>query len=459
MTASYNDEETIAAISTPPGSGGIGIVRISGRESIGILRQVFERSSKKKELIPWHFHHGHLIVAGKTIDEVLACYMQSPHTYTREDVAEIHCHGGSENCKRVLAFCLNVGARLAQPGEFTWRAYLNGRIDLTQAEAVADIINATSEKALKEAQRQLMGALRNKIAASKADLIEILVEIERSIDFPEEEEPSIDLNVLRSRLESVLIGVEELLDSFKEGRRLREGALVVLTGKPNVGKSTLFNALLGRDRAITHDEPGTTRDFLEESLEINGVFIRLVDTAGLRDGGGEVEQEGVKRTRLLMEESDLIVHLLDSSTITVERELLLPEEEDKDHIVVLNKIDLNPRLSEEGSPRSWLDGTICAVSSLEGRGIEALKERIKSKLIQGDEGECEVMVTNLRHVEVLERCAEHLRYALAGMGAGLSEELFAQDLHNAKGALAELLGEKTPDDVLNKIFSTFCIGK
>jgi tRNA modification GTPase len=456
--------DTIAAVSTPYGVGGIGIVRISGPGAEGIARTLFRPKKHRDRLRSHTLYYGHILPPGsdEPVDEVLLTVMRAPNTYTREDMVEIHCHGGPLAVRRILESVLDQGARLAEPGEFTRRAFLNGRIDLAQAEAVVDVIEAKSRSALRFAQSQLSGRLSAQVRSLQESIRSLLVEIEAWLDFPDEDVPCPGFEQIRSRIDSWIASIEELLSTYEQGRLYRDGVKVVICGAPNVGKSTLLNALLGKDRAIVSPLPGTTRDYLEEDLLIGGIPVRLVDTAGLRDSAEEVEALGVDLARRKIEEADFVLHVLDASALDPGsfRDALGPTEA-QGKLLVLNKMDLvGPeavqRLIERMGPVPCV-----AVSALLGEGMDQLREAMAERLVSRKmDLDSRVVVTNLRHRYALESCRRRLEDAReVSARQAPAGDMFASDLRMALGALADLLGETTAVDILDRIFSSFCIGK
>ncbi|MEW6443617.1 MAG: tRNA uridine-5-carboxymethylaminomethyl(34) synthesis GTPase MnmE [bacterium] len=458
------DGDTIAAVSTPCGVGGIGIVRITGPDAERVGRALFRPRKPLESLRSRHFHYGHILdpVEGGTIDEVLLVLMRAPATYTREDVVEIHCHGGPLPVRRILEAALSLGVRLADPGEFTRRAFLNGRIDLAQAEAVLDTVNAKTETALRFAQNQLSGNLSREILRIREDARALLVEIEAWLDFPEEDLPSPSFGVVRERLEGLISSLQTLLGTYSEGRLHRDGATLVIGGGPNVGKSTLLNAFLGEERAIVSPVPGTTRDYLEELALLEGLPVRLVDTAGLRDAREEIEAQGVERARRKIAAADLFLCLVDASAFEVRDWAGVPPEGDAARtLLVVNKCDLATTERLEtilGAVRPF--PAVC-VSARYGHGMDGLRKAIADRLLRKEADlDSRAVVTNLRHQQSLQRCVDALREAeiQAARQAPLGDVL-ASDLRRAVRALGEIVGETTPEEILRRIFDAFCIGK
>lgn len=457
--------DTIAAISTPPGEGGISIVRLSGPEAIGIAESIFRPARKTKRLSRIRSHtltYGHILDphSGQLIDEVLVSVMHAPRTYTREDVVEINCHGGALVAQKILDLLLQQGARLAEPGEFTKRAFLNGRIDLSQAEAVIDLIRAKTDLSLKAATSQLSGELSERIERLRNSIAQVLAEVEASIDFPEEDLDFMPPEEIETRLCDAAEEIKRLIETAQEGRILREGVRTVIAGKPNVGKSSLLNRLLREDRVIVTDIPGTTRDSIEEYLNLGGIPFRIVDTAGIRLTDDPIELEGVKRSRRQIELADLVLAMFDSSqTLSDEDYELLRMISDKTALIVLNKIDLPPKITpEEFKPLS--DKRVVRISALKEIGIDDLKTEIV-KLVTGGKVMLadSPIVVNLRHKDALRRAFESLSYAIDSIRQGEPPELIAVDLRGALNCLGEIIGAVTNEEILDRIFSQFCIGK
>lgn len=455
-----NLEDTIAAISTPPGEGAIGIVRLSGDKAIEVVSRVFVSSrgldiGREKRRV----FHGEVRDDGDVLDEVLVHIMRAPHSYTCEDVVEINCHGGAGPLFAVLELVLRHGARLAEPGEFTKRAFLNGRIDLVQAEAVIDRIRAQTRAGLKAAATAAGGRLSKEIGVICASLVDALAHIEAAVDFPEEDLPELVDDALRKRLEDARGRMLDLLKSADTGRLYREGAGVAITGRPNVGKSSLFNALLRDARAIVTAQPGTTRDRIEEVVTIKGIPVRLTDTAGLRPSGDEVEKIGVEVARSALQNAHVILFVLDASMPpssedqTLAREL---EALDTPLLLVLNKMDIAPN----GKPPDWSIPFAASVrlSAKTGRGLDQLEQTLGRLLMGGVEVAPEQsLITRVHQRDSLRRAVEALGQLLDNFNA--SPEFLSIDLKDALDALGEITGETTADDVLDRIFSSFCIGK
>jgi len=453
-------EETIAALATPRGEGAIGIVRVSGNLAPAILRELFRtrQGGTRASFDSHRLYYGHVVgEEDRRIDEVLAVYMKPPATYTREDVVEIHCHGGPAAVQSVLEEVLRQGARPAEPGEFTFRAFMNGRLDLTQAEAVTDVIQARTRRGLQAASEQLGGALGRRIGELKTRLVRLLAHVEAYIDFPDEDIPEPDLQAFRTSASSLVSDTGHLLDTYRSGRILREGTSVAIVGRPNVGKSSLLNLLLAEDRAIVTDLPGTTRDTIEESLSINGIPVRLIDTAGIRESHDMAEAEGVRRSRMALENAEIVLLVIDGSRSPHASDLeLVRAVGNRPAVMVINKSDL-PATSEPLPPagaQPWVH-----LSAKTGQGLEQLRQTIQ-KLVLSESGSLEgLMITRARHQEALKETREGLLRFLSGMEEGEPTEVLALDLREALDGLDDILGVTTADDVLGAIFSEFCIGK
>ena len=453
--------DTIAAIATPLGEGGLAVLRLSGVQALSIADQCFVpvgSSSLKPTVAPSHtIHYGRIERDGNTVDEVLVAVMRAPRTFTREDVVEITCHGGLLPAKMILDLLLENGARLAEPGEFTKRAFLNGRIDLAQAEAVADLIHARTELAMSAANEQLAGKLSQRIETLRDDLVKTLAHIEAHIDFPDEDIAPDTKEQLLNRLERAVAFMDTLLRTANEGQILRRGVRTAIIGRPNAGKSSLLNQLLGHDRAIVSATPGTTRDTIEETANIRGLPVVFIDTAGLREAGDELEAEGIRRSRESLAKAELILHVLDGTEpLTAADEILLHEFESKKRILVRNKSDKTSRLELPEKFRAAAVDVSCAT----GTGLEPLKDAIKECLWSGEiKAEMLQVMINSRHQEALKRAREATLRTVDALRSGLTLELPAMDLRIAANAVGEIVGKTSTEDLLDSIFSQFCIGK
>lgn len=456
-------DDTIAAIATPIGEGGLAVVRLSGKDALAMADKSFlpiGKNSSKPSVAPTHtIHYGKIIRGEKTIDEVLVAVMRAPRTFTREDSVEITCHGGILPAKLVLDTILESGARLAEPGEFTRRAFLNGRIDLAQAEAVADLIHSRTELALDAANEQLAGKLSQRINQLRDDLLHTLAHVEAHIDFPDEDIAPDTKQKLLERLQNGISFMDELLRTANEGQILRRGIRAAIVGRPNAGKSSLLNQLLGRDRAIVSPIAGTTRDTIEETANIRGLPVIFIDTAGLREARDEIEQEGIRRSRESLQKAEFILHVLDASeALTREDENYFKEFEGKKRILVRNKTDLPAKLNE--SQISNLKSQIIDVCCLSGQGIEPLKDTIKNLIWSGEiKAEMLQVMINSRHQEALNRTRAATQRTIEALRGDATLELVALDLRIAVAAVGEIVGKTTTEDLLDSIFSTFCIGK
>ncbi len=454
-------DDTIAAIATPLGEAGLAIIRLSGKTSLAVADKIFApagKSSVKPSAAPTHtIQFGKVWRAGQVVDEVLVAVMRAPRTFTREDVVEITCHGGLLPAKLILDAALEAGARLAEPGEFTRRAFLNGRLDLTQAEAVADVIHSRTELALSAANEQLAGKLSGRINQLRDDLMKTLAHVEAYIDFPDEDIAPETKEQFIQRLDAGIIFMEELLRTATEGQILRRGIRAAIVGRPNAGKSSLLNQLLGHDRAIVSPIPGTTRDTIEETANIRGLPVIFIDTAGLREAGDEIEMEGIRRSRESLARAEFILQVFDSSEpFSATDGNYLREFSAKKRILVLNKTDLPPQLTLPASAAA----PVIKVCCLTGAGMENLKDEIK-RLVWREAigGEMLQVMINSRHQEALQRARTAVQRARTGMSEDLTLEVVAMELRIAANAVGEIVGKTSTEDLLDSIFSQFCIGK
>ncbi len=464
MVLQCNDHDTIAAIATPYGESGIGIVRMSGPEAKRIAERVFRPRSGPATFISHHIRYGDIIDPEdeRVVDEVLLAFMAAPKTYTREDVVEINCHGGVEVLQQVLEIVLRAGAREAMPGEFTKRAFLSGRIDLSQAEAVLDIIQAKTDEGLRLAEEQLRGRLAQEVKQLHEGLVGVLVSIEAYIDFPEEDIALPSSGRIVEVLQYSFAKIERLISAYTEGEIYRQGVRVAIVGKTNVGKSSLLNSVLERERAIVTAVPGTTTDIIEEAVNLSGILIRLMDMAGLREPRNEVEQEGVRLAKKKLSEAQLVILVVDRSRpLGDEDRRIFREVKGKRAILALNKIDLPSRIEAEEAREAAGIEDIYPLSALRGDGVEELKRGIVGAITKGrvQRGGAELIPVNLRHKRVLERAKGLLEEALEGRRRGISWDLTAFELKQILSVLGEIAGQTTPEEVLEMIFSQFCIGK
>lgn len=457
----FSLEDTIAAISTAPGEAAIGIVRLSGPQALSIISRIF-KPARLKDIteVPSHtIHYGWIIYPDtqEPIDEVLVSIMKAPNTYTREDVVEINCHGGMVPLRKVLELVVKEGARVANPGEFTLRAFINGRIDLSQAEAVLDLIRAKTEWSSTVALNQLQGGLSQRIHSLRQTIMNVTAHVEAYLDFPEEDiEPMAESQIL-IQIQQALNEVKGLAETYHEGRLLREGLSVAIVGRPNVGKSSLLNKLLEKDRAIVTEIPGTTRDVIEDYLNIKGLPIRVLDTAGIRASKDMVEEEGIRRSLRAIEEADLVLCVIDrSEPIHEEDQRIIKHLHGKKTIFVLNKADLPPKADIALLPP---DSPKVVLSAKTGEGISELKETIYNEAL-GQTAKTETtIITNARHKKALDSAAEALQDAIECFKRKEPLEFVAMQLRDALSYIGEITGQTTPDDILNIIFSEFCIGK
>ncbi|MCG2676355.1 tRNA uridine-5-carboxymethylaminomethyl(34) synthesis GTPase MnmE [bacterium] len=454
-------EDTIAAISTPIGEGGLGIVRISGPRALFIGNKIF---TKKVSRLPSHtIHHGHIIDprSKERIDEVMLSIFKKPRSFTAEDMIEISGHGGIVPLRKILEACLTNGARLAEPGEFTKRAFLNERIDLAQAEAVVDIIRAKTEMGLTVALHQLDGELSSKIESLRQELINLSAHLEAAIDFPEEDIERLESPQMLLRTRKVLKGIRKLLEGAEGGKILREGIKTVIIGRPNVGKSSLLNALLKEKRAIVTPIPGTTRDIIEEIINVGGIPLKIIDTAGLTTAKGIVEKESVARTRRSLKTADLVLLVMDAAThLSKEDHKIMGDVKDKKVIVVINKTDL-PEVIEANEIKKILhDKRVLKVSATKKTGLKRLEKMIIDLIFEGGVTPSDrTLVTNIRHKDALERTRKSLENMIESIKKDMSAEFISVDLKAALNSLGEITGKTVTEDILDEIFSRFCIGK
>ena len=457
------NSDTIAAIATAMTSSGIGIVRISGKDALTIIDRIYKSKSRKKKISECDshtIHYGYIYDGEEIVDEVIILLMKAPNTYTREDTIEIDCHGGVYVMKRILETVIKNGARPAEPGEFTKRAFLNGRIDLSQAESVIDVINSKNEFALKSSLNQLKGSVLEKIKEIRAVVLHEIAFIESALDDPEhislEGYPQ-DLNNI---VEKGIKNIDKLLKTSDNGRILKEGINTVIVGKPNAGKSSLLNVLVGSDRAIVTDIAGTTRDVLEEQINLNGVTLNLVDTAGIRDTDDVVEKIGVSKAKEYATTADLIIYVIDSSTQLDESDYEIIELlKGKNSIILLNKSDLNV-VTDESIVSKLIDSKIISISAKQNIGIEELENTIKEMFLNGDVSfNDEIYITNIRHKNLLNQSIISLKHVINSIENGMPEDFYSIDLMSAYESLGLIIGEAVEDDLVEEIFSKFCMGK
>lgn len=454
--------DTIAAISTPSGEGAISIVRLSGDQAVAIAEKVSTQSLDK---VPSHtIHYGHIIdpKSDKMLDEVMISVMREPRTFTREDVVEINCHGGIVVTNQVLQLLLRQGARLAEPGEFTKRAFLNGRVDLSQAEAVMDVIRAKTDKAMQMALTQLDGNLSHLIRSLRQEILETLAQVEVNIDYPEYDDvEELTTQLLLEKAELVKGQIHQLLRTAKQGKILREGLSTAIIGRPNVGKSSLLNHLLQEDKAIVTDIAGTTRDVIEEYVNVRGVPLKLIDTAGIRETEDVVEKIGVERSRKALAEADLILLVLNQNeALTEEDRRLLVATADLKRLILLNKVDLTANLKVEELTDYVKPGELLSISVLESAGIDELERQIAALFFDGGTGEKDATyVSNNRHIALLEQAELALGEVVTGIEAGMPVDLVQIDMTRCWDLLGEVIGDSVQDELITQLFSQFCLGK
>ncbi len=459
-------KDTIAAISTPPGQGGIGIVRVSGKESFNVADKVFSAKNKKKpsSFRGFSVHYGKVVDKknnNQVVDEALITVMRSPKSYTAEDIVEISCHGGIASLKKILSLVLENGARLAQPGEFTKRAFLNGRMDLTQAEAVLDIIEAKTDSFLRSSVGQLKGDLTLELESIREHLMSAYTEAEAIVNFPEDDIDTSGRERLTLDIDQALNKVGALLSLSDQGRIMKEGAKIVICGKPNVGKSSLLNVFLKTPRAIVSEVKGTTRDTIEEFTQMKGIPLQLVDTAGILRPRNSIEKEAVRRSHLNIDQADLIIFMIDSSErISKEDQKIIDQVKEKNVIVVLNKADKKCRTDVEKIRKQLFDSVQIKVSALTREGIDVLEDMIVKNILHGKEfQESEIVISNVRQIESLKKCAQALKSVRQHFLNKLSLEFVSEDIKLAIDFLDRITGKNISEDLLDKIFSSFCIGK
>ncbi len=457
--------DTIAAISTPPGEGGIGIVRLSGDEALEIAEKVYKQGNKRLSDQPSHtIHYGNLFnpKTDEKIDEVMVTIMKAPKTYTREDIVEINTHGGVLVTNKVLQTVLAAGARLAEPGEFTKRAFLNGRIDLSQAEAVMDVIRAKTDSAMHNAISQLDGNLSNLISSIRQEILNTLAQVEVNIDYPEYDDvEELTSNLMQEKAADVKAQVERILETAQQGKILRDGLATAIIGRPNVGKSSLLNAFARQEKAIVTNIAGTTRDVIEEFVNVKGVPLKLIDTAGIRETEDLVEKIGVTRSKKAIEEAELVLLVFDQSEKLTEEDFeMMRLTENKERIIILNKMDLEQKLDVEQLFNKVDPQSIISVSVAENNGIEDVEKRIVNLFFEGKTGEKDATyISNIRHISLLEQSIDALDEVINGIEFGMPVDLVQIDLTRAWDALGEVTGESVQDELITQLFSQFCLGK
>ena len=459
--------ETIAAISTAMGNGGIGIIRMSGKESFKILEKIFRNNKGKKidlnKIKGYTIQYG-TIVDSKTeekIDEVLVSFFKNPKSYTREDMCEINSHGGMVVEKQILEQCLKNGAILAEPGEFTKRAFLNGRIDLSQAESIMDLINSKTEKESKASINQLQGDLSNRINEIRHDLLDIMADIEASIDYPEYDIEEVTNSRALGILENTKNKLESLKDTFRSGKILKEGIKTAIIGKPNAGKSSLLNKILKEERAIVSEIEGTTRDTIEEFITIKGIPLKIIDTAGIRKTSDKIEEIGVKKALDIAKDAELVLVILDNSKdLTEEDKEILKLAESKNSIILLNKVDLKENNLENSEELKKLNKKIIKISAKNGNGIEELYNEIENMFqIKNLETDGEIIITNIRHKNQIEYAINNIDEAMNAVKSNLPIDIISISIKQTLEDLGKITGENVSEDIINEIFSKFCLGK
>ena len=459
-----SEADTIAAISTPVGEGGISIIRISGDDAVKVAQRIYKGKDLSK-VASHTINYGHIIDPDtkQEVDEVMVSVMRAPHTYTREDVIEINCHGGLLATNRILQLVLSYGARMAEPGEFTKRAFLNGRIDLSQSEAVMDLIRAKTDKSMKVALNQLDGDLSRLIRHLRKDILDVLAQVEVNIDYPEYDDvEEMTTKMLKEKAVDIQQRIQALLKTAKQGKVLRDGLATAIIGRPNVGKSSLLNALLHEDKAIVTNVAGTTRDVIEEYVNVNGVPLKLIDTAGIRDTADTVEKIGVERSRQALDAADLVLLLIDNSApLTAEDEKLLTATKDKQRIIILNKTDLPSQLDLDHLKELVGDSALIETSIVKHEGMDQLGKQISHMFFdQGIESsQNNVMVTNARHIGLLHQANDALNDVLKEIADGMPVDLVQIDMTRCWDLLGEITGDSYQDELLDQLFSQFCLGK
>lgn len=457
--------DTIVAISTPIGTSGIAIVRISGNNALDIADKIFI-STKNKNIKSAKTHtiqYGNIInpLTSKLIDECLIMIMKAPSTYTKEDVIEINCHGGILSVQKVLEVVLNEGARLAEPGEFTKRAFLNGRIDLSQAEAVIDIINSKTELFHNSALNQLEGSISDKVKKYRNELLTLIAHIEAAIDYPEHDVEETTFSIIEETTNLLIDKLDTLINTADSGKILREGIKTVIIGKPNVGKSSLLNALLKEQRAIVTNIPGTTRDILEEYININGIALRIIDTAGIHDTTDVIERMGVEKSKEFAKKADLLLMMLDGSNPLNNDDItIINYLKDKKYIIIINKTDLPSNLDYDTLYNYVNKEYILELSIKNNKGIDVLEQKLKDMFFSGQiDCDNEIFITNVRHKDALVRAKQSLIEVINTIEAGMPEDCMSIDLQKAYHILGEITGGTLDEDIIDKIFSEFCLGK
>lgn len=453
-------KDTIVALSTPPGRSGIGVIRLSGTRSLEIAHFLIQNEDFEPESHRTVLKNLYDPSTGEILDRALLTYFKSPHSFTGEDIVELSCHGSPILLRSLIDIILSFNARLAGPGEFTLRALSNGRLNLSQAEAIRDLINAQTRAAVRQATRQLGGELSARLQPIKDSLLDIIVPLESSLEFVEDDLPEISVNQIKSKLSELIKNVEELASTFSTGKLLRSGLKVTLIGRPNAGKSSLFNSLLALDRAIVTDIPGTTRDSLSEMINLQGVPVLLTDTAGVRNSTNEIENLGVDRTRRAIADADLVVIVVDGSQPLIQEDNdIFNEVAECTYLVALNKWDLDSFKKIRLEHLNNQPTTVLSISAKTGAGLDALRAAILEPFATFDTNDTGLLVTDARHFDLLQRTQSALSSSVGLLKQRASEELVLVGLYDGLRFIGEITGETTPDDVLSQIFATFCIGK
>ncbi len=453
-------EETIAAIATAYGEGGIGIIRISGENALNILNQIFV-PFKKDKIKERYLTYGHIKNKNEIIDEVMAVYMKAPHTYTREDVVEINCHGSIVSLRKTLALVLSKGARMAEPGEFTKRAFLNGRLDLSQAEAVIDLIKAKTDKSFDVALKQLDGSFSDEIKNIRKNLVDILVNVTVNIDYPDEDIEQLTYSKLKDDLLAVKASLEKIISTADRGKIIKEGLKISIIGRPNVGKSSLMNALLKETRAIVTEIPGTTRDTIQEQMSIRGIPVILTDTAGIRETDDTIEKIGIEKSKESFNRSDLVLFITDGSErFSDEDKTLMKYIDNRPCITLINKTDKGIAINEEEIKKEIPHAKVIYSSMLTGEGIIQIEEAIENMVYGGKAKQQDsLMVTNVRHEELLRQADSAMKDALEMTEMMQPLEFIEVDINRSYELLGEIIGETVADDIINEVFARFCLGK
>ena len=446
--------DTIVALATPPGRSGIGVIRLSGPGSMEVVRHLINENDFLAKPRYADLKKIYDIETAEILDEAIIIYFKSPNSFTGEDVFEISCHGSPVILRQIIDFCLKLDARLAEPGEFTLRALVNGRINLSQAEAIRDLIDSQTLSAVKQSVKQLHGEVSNQLQPIKDDLLEVIVILESALEFVEDDLPDFQIENIYNKLETISESLSKFASTYKAGKLLREGLSVAIVGRPNVGKSSLFNALFGQERAIVTNIPGTTRDQINEKISIKGIPISLIDTAGLRETSDVVESIGVERAKRTMADADLVLVLLDGSQkITGEDLNLITQAKGLNHLVAINKSDLTQSDFD-------LNGSkVFRISAKYGDGLEVLQNGIIEPFIESENISSSFLISDARHYDLLLRSQSEIEYSIQLLNQKMSEELILVGLHNSINYLGQITGETTTEDMLTQIFSTFCIGK